>query len=147
MSSIPDYAWGWRRGYRAAISTIHVHAVDQTDYHAQSVLNGRGLRLGIDGRDRLQQMLNEPDTATPLLHLEEAAQRHATGTWRSQERHLGFLIGIQFGINNLRSRASRLNDPKAIAAVNAFADLIEDHLTTLLIANDAPPRRGAFKLG
>ncbi|MEL7279353.1 MAG: hypothetical protein AAGK79_03300 [Pseudomonadota bacterium] len=80
MSSIPDYAWGWRRGYRAVVSTIRVHAVGQTDYHAQSVLNGRGMRLGINGRELFQQMLNEPDTAPPPLHLEEAAQRHAAGT-------------------------------------------------------------------
>lgn len=147
MSSIPDYAWGWRRGYRAVVSTIHVHAMGQTDYHAQSVLNGRGLRLGIDGRELFQLMLHKPDTAPPPPHLEEAAQRHAAGTWRSEERHLGFLMGIQFGIDNLRTQASRFDDPKAIATVNAFAKLMKDHLAMLIMANDVLPQRGAFKLG
>ncbi|MEL7279387.1 MAG: hypothetical protein AAGK79_03470, partial [Pseudomonadota bacterium] len=121
MSSMPNYAWGWRRGYRAVVSTIHAYAMSQTDYHAQSVLNGRGLRLGIEGREQFQQMLNEPDITLPPPHLEEAAQRHAAGTWRSYEHHLGFLMGIQFGIVNLRSQASRFDDPNAITAVNAFA--------------------------
>ncbi|MEL6504885.1 MAG: hypothetical protein AAFQ10_10590 [Pseudomonadota bacterium] len=146
MSSIPDYAWGWRRGYRAVVSTLHAFAILETDHHTQSVLNGRASRLGIDGRERFQQMLNMPDEPTPPPHLMEAAQRHAKGTWRLEERHLGFLMGIRYGIDNLRAQASRFNDPKAIAAVIAFAERMEAHLAMLLIADDVPPRRGAMVL-
>ncbi|MEL7279352.1 MAG: hypothetical protein AAGK79_03295 [Pseudomonadota bacterium] len=56
-------------------------------------------------------------------------------------------MGIEFCIDNLRSQASRFDDPRAIATVNAFAKLMEDHLAMLIMADDVHPRRGGSELG
>ena len=144
MSSIPDFARGWRRGCRVIVTTIHELAERANDNHTICLYHGRALTVGVHGKIAFNELLETKDFSSDRPDLVEAAIRHAVNNWRTPEHHLGYLIGLQFGIDELHRERERFNHDQAKNRVLELAATLEARFAALLRQDHVIPRRGSL---
>ena len=149
MSTIPEHARGYRKGYRRLVTALHDQALVQSDYRIRKTLNHNayaiayhaGLYRALEKRDITAARAASPTSNAAAMApgfverntlIAQAAKRNATSSKWNAAFLTGYLEGLDDALTQERHVSQSLVDPRAAIPVQAFDEQLQNQLNHVL---------------